>query len=76
VGNARHAEGAGAARRLAERDATPERLATLLVELLADGAVLADMGARARRLARADAAAAIADRAAALAGGSPGGPRR
>jgi UDP-N-acetylglucosamine--N-acetylmuramyl-(pentapeptide) pyrophosphoryl-undecaprenol N-acetylglucosamine transferase len=67
VANARHAEGAGGARVLLERDAVPERLAELLAELLGAGEVLADMGARARRLARPDAAAAIADRVEALA---------
>ena len=66
TGNALRFESAGAARRLAERDATPERLAALLVELLGDGAALAAMGARARALARPGAAAAIADRIEAL----------
>lgn len=60
--NARRFEQAGAARCLTEREATPERLAAWLVELLGDGAGLAVMGARARALARPGAAAAIADR--------------
>ncbi len=64
--NARRFERAGAARRLAEREATPERLAEWLVELFADGAALAAMGSRARELARPGAAAAIADQVEAL----------
>jgi UDP-N-acetylglucosamine--N-acetylmuramyl-(pentapeptide) pyrophosphoryl-undecaprenol N-acetylglucosamine transferase len=62
TGNALRFERAGAARRLAEREAMPERLAGLLAELLGDGPELARMGARARALARPGAAAAIADR--------------
>lgn len=64
--NARRFERAGAARCLAEAEATPERLAACLVELLGGGE-LAAMGARARALARPGAAAAIADRVESLA---------
>lgn len=66
TGNALRFERAGAARLLAEAEATPERLAELLAELFADRAALAAMGERARALARPGAAAAIADRVEAL----------
>jgi UDP-N-acetylglucosamine--N-acetylmuramyl-(pentapeptide) pyrophosphoryl-undecaprenol N-acetylglucosamine transferase len=65
--NARALAAAGAARLLDESGATPEALAASLGELLADAATLVAMGAAARRLARPGAAAAIADRVAALA---------
>ncbi len=58
----------GAARLLAEATATPAALAALVVELFAERAALLEMAARARRLARAGAAAAIADRVEALVG--------
>lgn len=69
--NAARLAAAGAATALEDAAATPEVLAERLVELLGDGARLAAMGARARELARPGAAAAIADRVAALAGGAP-----
>jgi len=69
--NAARLAAAGAAEVLLDADATPEALAGRLVDLLGDGARLAAMGARARDLARPRAAAAIADRVAALAGGAP-----
>ncbi|MCB9378693.1 MAG: hypothetical protein H6511_07995 [Holophagales bacterium] len=59
----------GAAETLSDAEATPETVAERLVGLLADGDRLAAMGGRARALARPDAAAAIANRVEALAGG-------
>jgi UDP-N-acetylglucosamine--N-acetylmuramyl-(pentapeptide) pyrophosphoryl-undecaprenol N-acetylglucosamine transferase len=67
--NARELEAAGAAEAVEESSATPEALGDRLAALLADGPGLAARGARARALARPGAAAAIADRAARLAGG-------
>ncbi len=66
--NARRLEASGAALRLDETTATPEELATLLVELLAAPARVASMGRAARALARQGAAANIADCAARLTG--------
>lgn len=60
--NARALAGAGAGWLLEEDAATPERLAALLAERLADAAGLAAAGLAARALARPGAAAAIADR--------------
>jgi UDP-N-acetylglucosamine--N-acetylmuramyl-(pentapeptide) pyrophosphoryl-undecaprenol N-acetylglucosamine transferase len=70
VDNARLLAEAGAAEVLAGADVTPERLTLLLQELLADRARLTRMGAAARSLARPGAAAAIADRLEAIAGGA------
>lgn len=62
VGNAAALEAAGAARLLGGDAATPEGLATLLGELLADRAVLQGMAKAARGLSRRGAADAIVDR--------------
>ena len=59
--NARDLEAAGAARILAQREATPESLADALSALLADDAGLAAMAAAARSLGRPDAHREIAD---------------
>jgi len=64
--NARALAAAGAARLLDESRATAETLAALLGELMGDAETLVRMGAAARSLARPDAAAAIAERVAAL----------
>lgn len=62
VDNARALSAAGAARMIPSNELSPERLGDLLVELLADRPALAGMAQAARRLARPDAASAIADR--------------
>jgi UDP-N-acetylglucosamine--N-acetylmuramyl-(pentapeptide) pyrophosphoryl-undecaprenol N-acetylglucosamine transferase len=67
--NARALEAAGAAERIDEATATPEALGELLSRLLADGAGLAQRGARAHALAHPEAAAEVADRVAELIGG-------
>ncbi|MCM2270655.1 MAG: UDP-N-acetylglucosamine--N-acetylmuramyl-(pentapeptide) pyrophosphoryl-undecaprenol N-acetylglucosamine transferase, partial [Thermoanaerobaculia bacterium] len=67
--NARALAAAGAARLLDESGASPAALAAAAGDLLADPSRLVAMGAAARRLARPGAAAAIADRVAALAAG-------
>jgi UDP-N-acetylglucosamine--N-acetylmuramyl-(pentapeptide) pyrophosphoryl-undecaprenol N-acetylglucosamine transferase len=59
--NARALEAAGAARMIEEKDLTPERLAAVLTELLGDTARLTAMEEAARKLARPDAAARVAD---------------
>jgi UDP-N-acetylglucosamine--N-acetylmuramyl-(pentapeptide) pyrophosphoryl-undecaprenol N-acetylglucosamine transferase len=59
--NARALETAGAARMIEEKDLTPERLAGVLTELLGDTARLTAMEEAARKLARPDAAARVAD---------------
>ena len=59
--NARALEAAGAARMIEEKDLTPERLAAVLGELLSDTARLTAMEEAARKLARPDAAARVAD---------------
>jgi UDP-N-acetylglucosamine--N-acetylmuramyl-(pentapeptide) pyrophosphoryl-undecaprenol N-acetylglucosamine transferase len=59
--NARALEAAGAARMIEEKDLTPERLAAVLGELLGDSARLTAMEEAARKLARPDAAARVAD---------------
>jgi UDP-N-acetylglucosamine--N-acetylmuramyl-(pentapeptide) pyrophosphoryl-undecaprenol N-acetylglucosamine transferase len=59
--NARALEAAGAARMIEEKDLTPERLAATVTELLADTARLTAMEEAARKLARPDAAARVAD---------------
>jgi UDP-N-acetylglucosamine--N-acetylmuramyl-(pentapeptide) pyrophosphoryl-undecaprenol N-acetylglucosamine transferase len=59
--NARALESAGAARMIEEKDLTPERLAAVLGELLGDTARLTAMEEAARKLARPDAAARVAD---------------
>lgn len=59
--NARALEAAGAARMIEEKDLTPERLAAVLGELLGDTARLTAMEEAARKLARPDAAARVAD---------------
>jgi UDP-N-acetylglucosamine--N-acetylmuramyl-(pentapeptide) pyrophosphoryl-undecaprenol N-acetylglucosamine transferase len=59
--NARALEAAGAARMIEEKDLTPERLAAVVTELLADPAKLTAMEEAARSLARPDAAARVAD---------------
>ena len=58
--NARYLAEAGAAMLVPESELTPASLAGLLRELMGDSARLADMGARARRLARPAAAAQVA----------------
>ena len=60
-GNARALEAAGAARMIEEKDLTAERLAAVLTELLSDSAKLTAMEEAARKLARPDAAARVAD---------------
>jgi UDP-N-acetylglucosamine--N-acetylmuramyl-(pentapeptide) pyrophosphoryl-undecaprenol N-acetylglucosamine transferase len=60
-GNARALEAAGAARMIEEKDLTPERLAAVVTELLSDPTKLTAMEEAARRLARPDAAARVAD---------------
>jgi len=64
--NARALERGGAARVLLAGDATSAGLESALIELLAETATLADMARAARALARPGAAAAIAERVAAL----------
>ena len=59
--NARALEAAGAARMIEEKDLNPERLAAVLGELLSDTARLTAMEEAARKLARPDAAARVAD---------------
>ena len=59
--NARAMEKAGAARVIVQSELTPERLAREIRELMASPATLEHMEACARRLARPDAAARIAD---------------
>jgi UDP-N-acetylglucosamine--N-acetylmuramyl-(pentapeptide) pyrophosphoryl-undecaprenol N-acetylglucosamine transferase len=59
--NARALEAAGAARMIEEKDLTPERLAAAVTELLGDTARLTAMEEAARKLARPDAAARVAD---------------
>jgi UDP-N-acetylglucosamine--N-acetylmuramyl-(pentapeptide) pyrophosphoryl-undecaprenol N-acetylglucosamine transferase len=61
AGNARALEAAGAARMIEEKDLTPERLAAVVTELLSDTARLTAMEEAARKLARPDAAARVAD---------------
>jgi len=60
--NARALDAAGAAVAVDPAEATAERLADVLGELVGDAARLAAMGEAARGLARADAAARLADR--------------
>jgi UDP-N-acetylglucosamine--N-acetylmuramyl-(pentapeptide) pyrophosphoryl-undecaprenol N-acetylglucosamine transferase len=60
-GNARAMEAAGAARMIEEKDATGERVAAVVAELLADPARITAMEDAARRLGRPDAAARVAD---------------
>ncbi len=74
--NARALADGGAARLVLSAEATRERLASTLSELLADPSRLAAMGAAARSLARPDAVAAIADEIEALAAGSEQAERR
>jgi UDP-N-acetylglucosamine--N-acetylmuramyl-(pentapeptide) pyrophosphoryl-undecaprenol N-acetylglucosamine transferase len=62
VGNALALQTAGAARLLGGDDATPERLAALLAELLGERTALQAMGRAARGLSRRGAADAIVDR--------------
>jgi len=59
--NARALSSAGAARMIEEKDLTAERLAAVIGELLADPARLVAMEEAARKLARPDAAARVAD---------------
>lgn len=68
--NARVMERAGAARVIEQRDLTPERLVAAILELLQDTAKLTSMEQNARRLAKPDAAARIADLVEQLALGS------
>ncbi len=70
--NARELVEAGADRLLPPAEASNERLAAMVAELLADRAALAAMGEAARRLARPDAAARIADQAELWASGRRG----
>ena len=67
--NARVLAEAGAAEVIDERDLTGERLAQVLTDLLADRARRARMAAAARALGKPDAAARVAERVVALAGG-------
>ena len=67
--NARVLQAAGAAEVIEERDLTGERLAATLTGLAADPARRRVMADQARRLGRPDAAARVADRIIALAGG-------
>ncbi len=67
--NARVLAAAGAAEVIDERELTGERLAQVLAELAADGARRARLAAAARGLGRPDAAARVAARIVALAGG-------
>ena len=69
IENARLLAEAGAAEVLFGAEVTAERLASLLVELLADSNRLARMAQAARTLARPGAAAAIADRLEEMVGG-------
>jgi len=64
--NARTLERAGGAVVLTERDASPQRVASVLGELLADHTALRAMGARAREVALPGAAARIAERVCAV----------
>jgi UDP-N-acetylglucosamine--N-acetylmuramyl-(pentapeptide) pyrophosphoryl-undecaprenol N-acetylglucosamine transferase len=73
--NVRELVEAGAARLLAPAEASSERLAAVVAELLADRGALAAMGEAARRLARPDAAARIADQAERWASGGRGAAR-
>jgi UDP-N-acetylglucosamine--N-acetylmuramyl-(pentapeptide) pyrophosphoryl-undecaprenol N-acetylglucosamine transferase len=59
--NARVMENAGAARVIVQAELTPERLAGEVRELMTNPATLDEMASCARRLARPDAAARIAD---------------
>jgi UDP-N-acetylglucosamine--N-acetylmuramyl-(pentapeptide) pyrophosphoryl-undecaprenol N-acetylglucosamine transferase len=59
--NARAMENAGAARVIVQSELTPERLAVAIRELMASPATIEHMETCARRLARPDAAARIAD---------------
>jgi UDP-N-acetylglucosamine--N-acetylmuramyl-(pentapeptide) pyrophosphoryl-undecaprenol N-acetylglucosamine transferase len=70
-GNAEALARAGAARVLAGADATPERLAETLAELLTSRDRLQEMAGAARRLSRPGAADAIVDRLAEVAGRGP-----
>jgi len=74
--NARAMEQAGAARVIVQSELTPERLAEEIRELMASPATLERMEASARRLARPDAAARIADLVENLAGRSSAPQRR
>ena len=67
IGNAAAMEGSAAARLLAGDEATPERLAAVLGELLGDRERLEAMGRAARGLARRGAADTIVDRLAEVA---------
>jgi UDP-N-acetylglucosamine--N-acetylmuramyl-(pentapeptide) pyrophosphoryl-undecaprenol N-acetylglucosamine transferase len=67
-GNAEALARAGAARVLGGAEATPERLAEVLAELLASRPLLEEMAAAARRVSRPGAADAIVDRLAEVAG--------
>lgn len=69
TGNARALVDAGAAVLLPDAECTTERLAAELDALLGDGERLAEMGRRARGLARPDAAAHLADLVEEVAGG-------
>lgn len=69
VENAQGLAAAGAARLLAPADLSAEALEAAVAELLGDPEALRRMALAARPLARPDAVAAIADRAAAVAGG-------
>lgn len=71
VDNARRLTEAGAARLLTGAEASRESLAAMVGELLADRGTLAAMGEAARKLARPDAAAKIADQAEAWAASGP-----
>jgi UDP-N-acetylglucosamine--N-acetylmuramyl-(pentapeptide) pyrophosphoryl-undecaprenol N-acetylglucosamine transferase len=66
--NARSLEGAGGAVVLTEREANPEKVASVLCELLCDRATLQRMGKGARRVALPGAASRIAERVLAVGG--------
>jgi UDP-N-acetylglucosamine--N-acetylmuramyl-(pentapeptide) pyrophosphoryl-undecaprenol N-acetylglucosamine transferase len=68
--NARSLERAGGALVLTEAEATPERVAAVLGELLCDRQKLQAMGAGARSVALPGAASRIADRVIAIGGGA------
>jgi UDP-N-acetylglucosamine--N-acetylmuramyl-(pentapeptide) pyrophosphoryl-undecaprenol N-acetylglucosamine transferase len=66
--NARRMEAAGAAIVLLQDQLTPDRLADTVLRLTGMPGILAEMGAKARTLARPDAAEALVDALLALAG--------
>ena len=67
--NARSLERAGGAFVLTEHEALPQRVATVLGELLRDHDALHEMGSKAREVALPNAAARIAERVLSIGGG-------